>query len=107
MSLPIDPFRGTSGIRLTRKAARRGSEAKGAEATNLPAPIEPAAEPMPAGPKGPGGDAAIRAQLSGERRGLRAGPQVHGEARGVYNSVEWSGAKDRRRPKGGTTKTKV
>src|SRR5215831_1616019 len=108
MSFPIDPFRGTSGVaRLTGKAARRGSEAKRTAAANVPAVVEPAAEPIAPGAKGPGGEAAIRAQLSGERRGLRAGPQVHDEARGAYNSVEWSGSKDRRRPKGGTTKTKV
>jgi hypothetical protein len=108
MSLPIDPFRGTSGIRMTSKAARRAAaEAKRTEAANVPAVVEPAAEPIPPGARSPGGDTAIRAQVGGERRGLRAGPQVHDEARGAYNSIEWSGSKDRRRPKGGTTKTKV
>jgi hypothetical protein len=107
MSLPIDPFRGTSGVRLTGKASRRAAEAKDSKAANVPALVEPAAEPMAPGAKSPGGETAIRAQIGGERRGLRAGPQVHDEARGAYNSVEWSGAKDRRRPKGGTTKTEV
>ena len=108
MSLPIDPYRGTSAVPLAGKARRRTSSgAKKTEAANLPATVAPVAEPVPAGSSGPGGEAAIRAQVIGERRGLRAGPQVHGEAHGAYNRTEWSGARDRRRPKGGATKTQV
>jgi hypothetical protein len=108
MSLPIDPYRGTSAVPLAGKARRRtSSEAKRTEAANLPATVEPVADPIPAGSQGKGGEAAIHAQVIGERRGLRAGPTVHDDARASYNRTEWSGAKDRRRPKGGTTKTQV
>jgi hypothetical protein len=43
----------------------------------------------------------------GEKRGLRAGPTIHDEAKATYNKTEWSGAKDRRAPKGRVTKTEV
>lgn len=36
----------------------------------------------------------------GERRGLRAGPPAFDAARAAYNSVEWSGPYDRRKPRG-------
>jgi hypothetical protein len=108
MSLPIDPYRGTSAVPLAGKARRRTSSgAKKTEAANLPATVEPVAEPVPAGSSSPGGEAAIRAQVLGERRGLKAGAQIHDQAAASYNRTEWSGAKDRRRPKGGTTKTQV
>jgi hypothetical protein len=107
MTPPIDSLRGTPSVRRTRKTAAKRSEAT-AEATgaNLPVPVD-APQTIPSGPANAGGETAIRAQVIGERRGLRAGPQVHDEARGAYNSVEWSGSRDRRRPKGGATKTKV
>jgi hypothetical protein len=108
MSLPIDPFRGTSAIPVVGKARRRvASESQKTEVANLPATVETVAEPVPTGSSSPGGEAAIRAQVIGERRGLKAGPQVHDEAAASYNRTEWSGSKDRRRPKGGTTKTQV
>jgi hypothetical protein len=102
MSFLIGPSRGPSAIRRAGKPARDGDSQT---AAGLPVVIEPA----PAMPSGSarGGDAALHAQVIGERRGLRAGAQVHDEARGAYSRVEWSGARDRRRPKGGTARTEV
>lgn len=103
----VDSLRVTPVVRRTRKAAaKRSGAAQETSGANLPVPVD-APQPLPAGPANAGGETAIHAQVIGERRGLRAGPTIHDEARGAYNSVEWSGAKDRRRPKGGATKTKV
>jgi len=55
--------------------------------------------PIPPGPGRVGGEAAIHAQMIGERRGLRAGPTIHDEAKATYTKTEWSGEKDRRRPR--------
>ena len=107
MRVFFDPPLKPQGVRPVRKrvAAPSESASKSAE-SNLPVAVEPAVT-VPNGPGGKGGETALHAQVIGERRGLRAGPTIHDEARGAYNSVEWSGAKDRRRPKGGAAKTKV
>jgi hypothetical protein len=112
MTSPIDSIRRASRARRPRKTAadvidgieagRTGS----AEPTTLPVPVGPA-KTMPAGSANASGAAAIHAQVLGERRGLKAGPTIHDQAKASYNQTEWSGTKDRRRPKGGTTKTDV
>jgi hypothetical protein len=43
----------------------------------------------------------------GERRGLRAGANIHGQAAGSYNRTEWSGSYDRRAPVGRTARTAI
>jgi hypothetical protein len=107
MSISVDPARRAAGIRRARKAGAEPTErSQESEAANLPVPVGPV-KSIPAGPAGPGGDAAIHAQVIGERRGLRAGPTIHDEARSSYNRTEWSGARDRRAPKGKNTKTDV
>ena len=55
-------------------------------------------------------DAEVAAQLmgqDGQRRGLRAGPQVVDTARAAYNRVEWSGSYDRRARKGRQARTDI
>ncbi|HEY3950530.1 hypothetical protein [Phenylobacterium sp.] len=76
-----------------------------AEAAQLPIPVSP---PRTIPPKGPvASTATIEAQIIGERRGLRAGANVHDQAKTTYNRTEWSGSRDRRAPKGRATKTDV
>jgi hypothetical protein len=65
--------------------------------------VPPKGEPSPSA-------AVFDAQLlgqDGEKRGLRAGPQLIQGASQSYNRAEWSGSKDRRARKGGITKTKI
>ena len=105
----IDPLRRSPGIRRSRKtAAEILDELEGktpVEGANLPVAVSPA-RTVP--PKAPVASAAqIEAQLIGERRGLRAGANIHDQAKVTYNSTEWSGNWDRRTPKGKTTKTKI
>ena len=107
MRISLDSAGGLSSVRRARKtAARRASETQSAEAANLPVPVD-APRTIPAGSAQARGDAAIHAQVLGERRGLKAGPNIHDQARDSYNKTEWSGAKDRRRPKGAAAKTEV
>jgi len=54
--------------------------------------------------------AAFSAQLmgqTGQRKGLKGGPPVLDAARSTYLSAEYSGANDRRPPKGKAAKTEV
>ena len=44
---------------------------------------------------------------SGQKRGLRGGPQVLDHARSTYLGTEWSGNADRRPPKGVITQTEI
>lgn len=107
MSTSVDPPRGPGRVRRTRKvAAERPEAGDEAASANLPVPVGKA-QSIPTGSARASGDAAIHAQVIGERRGLRAGPTIHDEARVTYNSVEWSGSKDRRAPKGRKAKTEV
>lgn len=99
----IDPIRRAD---LLRKAAKpdpdKPEEAPVAEVVRLPVPIDRVNRIPPRG--GDSGHAAFAAQLIGQdgaKRGLRAGPELFDVARVTYNRTEWSGAKDRRAPKGG------
>jgi hypothetical protein len=103
MTLPIDPPRRASGGRLPSNSTAGRPDAP-SEAANLPVPVTPA-RAVP--PRTAVGAAAIEAQLQGERRGLRGGAKIIEEAKLTYARTEWSGSKDRRRPKGRTTKTEV
>jgi len=105
----IDPLRRSPRIRRTRKsAAELIDELEGkteAGTANLPVPVS-AARTIP--PKTPVASAAeIEAQLIGERRGLRAGASVIDTAKRTYNTIEWSGGRDRRAPKGKAAKTEI
>ncbi len=106
MSMSVDSPRGPRRIGRTRRTAERSEAAQDATPTNLPVAVEPP-RTIPTGAARASGDTVIHAQVIGERRGLRAGPTIHDEARVTYNSVEWSGAKDRRAPKGRNAKTDV
>ena len=105
MTSPIDPIRRAA--RLNRKA-RAVDDVKASDA-GLPVPVD-APRTVPRGGAIPPGAATFDAQLLGqhnERRGLRGGPAVIDRASASYNTVEWSGAKDRRSRKGGQAKTDV
>ena len=110
MSFSIDPPRRPSGPRRAKKSAaeivddlENQREIRG---PNLPVPVD-RPRTIPAGSARAGGDAAIHAQVLGEKRGLRAGPTIHDEAKATYNKTHWSGSNDRRRPTGGGAKTEV
>ena len=110
MSFPIDPSRRPGPIRRTRKTAAEIVDdleaGRTPDSSNLPVPSGPP-RTMPSGAARAAGDAAIHAQVIGEKRGLRAGPTIHDQAKTTYNQTRWSGAADRRRPKGGSTKTEA
>jgi hypothetical protein len=106
MTTPIGPSRRPQPVRRTRKSHARPEDIRAVETPNLPVPVTPAAS-IPPGSARPGGDAALHAQVIGEKRGLRAGPTIHDQAKATYNQTEWSGTRDRRAPKGGAAKTKV
>jgi hypothetical protein len=107
MSMSVDSPRRPADIRRPRRRNDEPSKPapRGAGA-NLPVPVG-APVTIASGPSALGGAAAIEAQVIGERRGLRAGPTIHDEAAAGYNRVEWSGAYDRRRTKGGAAKTRI
>jgi len=82
--------------------------AESSEDRNLPVVVGPASSPEPES----SADAAsiFSAQLmgqDGQKRGLRGGAPVLDAARSAYSKVEWSGAADRRAPKGGSTKRHI
>jgi len=112
MTSSIDSIRRASRTRRPRKTADQviddieAGRTRAAEPSTLPVPVGPA-KTMPTGTARAGGAAAIHAQVLGEKRGLRAGPTIHDQAKATYNKTEWSGAKDRRAPKGRNAKTDV
>lgn len=110
MSSPIDPPR-RSGFfrRLAKFGPDRVEDEDLIETTQLPVPVERVTRPPPPRDRRSGGLAAFAAQLlgqDGQKRGLRAGPELADQAKQVYNRTEWSGSKDRRR-KGGKTSTEI
>lgn len=109
MTSPIDPIRRPQPPRRARKTdVERTDEAYESDSANLPVPVAGTLKTEPPHPAN--GGASIEAQILGQtgaRRGLRGGPTVIDTARHAYNKAEWSGAKDRRAPKGRTAKTDV
>ena len=104
----IDPIRTPPVVRRRKSVAEAMDELEGkapVDGTNLPVPVSPAQ--TLSSKSHHGGKAAIDAQLMGERRGLRAGPGVHDEAKGSYVKTEYSGSWDRRRPKGRAAKKEI
>jgi len=110
MTSSIDPIRGPRGVRRLRKTDGDQTEETNdtTQSANLPVPVGTASAIPPSDPVI--GGAGIEAQLMGQtgaRRGLRAGATVIDTAKTSYNKTEWSGAKDRRTPKGRVAKTDV
>jgi hypothetical protein len=109
MTSPIGPSRRSPRIRRTRTSAAEILDELEGKAdvapSTLPVPVSPARTIPPKTPVASA--AAIEAQLIGERRGLRAGASVVDQAKAIYNKTEWSGAKDRRAPKGRAAKTEI
>ena len=106
----IDPIRRAD---LLRKATRPDPDepeaAAEAEVVRLPVPVDRVSRIAPRDERR-GGQAAFAAQLigqDGQKRGLKAGAEVIGAAKTLYNRTEWSGAKDRRAPAGGRAKTRI
>jgi hypothetical protein len=106
----IDPTRRSQ---ILRRAARpqtdKAEEANEATPANLPVPVS-AVRALPPSAGLLDGAAEFEAQLMGQhgqRRGLRAGPEVIDTARHSYNRVEWSGSKDRRARQGRTARTEA
>jgi hypothetical protein len=109
MTMSVDPLRRAPATRRGRKAESETDRAEltqETEASLLPVPVGPP-RTISQGAVRVGGAAAIDAQVIGERRGLRAGPHIHDEARGTYNRTEWSGSRDRRAPKGRAARTEI
>ena len=109
MMSSVDPLRRSPGVRRSRKAEDeldRADLTQETEASLLPVPIGPARTISSGGPR-IAGASAIDAQVLGERRGLRAGYDIHGQAAGSYNRIEWSGSYDRRAPKGRVARTAI
>ena len=109
MMFSIDPLRRSSGASRSRKAQDETDQADLTQETGanlLPVPVGPARTISSGAPR-VAGASAIDAQVMGERRGLRAGYDIHGRAAGSYNRTEWSGAYDRRAPKGRVARTAI
>lgn len=109
MMSSVDPLRRSTGVRRSRKAQDETDRADLTQETGeslLPVPVGPPRTISSGGPR-VAGASAIDAQVMGERRGLRAGFDIHGQAAGSYNRVEWSGSYDRRAPKGRVARTAI
>jgi len=109
MMFSVDPLRRPQGASRSRKASDETDRADLTQETQeslLPVAVGPARS-IPSGSARARGASAIDAQVLGERRGLRAGYDIHSVAAGSYNRTEWSGSYDRRAPKGRTTRTEI
>jgi hypothetical protein len=106
----IDPIRRADLLRrATRPDPVEADETAEAEVVRLPVPVDRVSRILPREEQGDG-QSAFAAQLmgqDGQKRGLRAGPEVIDSAKSLYNRTEWSGAKDRRAPTGGRARTKI
>lgn len=105
----IDPIRRAV---MLRRAARPEADQPGetaAEVVRLPIPVDRVNRILPREEQ-TDGQSAFAAQMmgqDGQKRGLRAGEEVIGAAKILYNRTEWSGSKDRRAPPGGRARTKI
>ena len=105
----IDPIRRSDLARRAAKPDPETSEASEAEVVHLPVPVDRVNRIHPREERGEG-HAVFAAQLlgqEGQKRGLRAAPELAPMARNTYNRTEWSGSRDRRAPKGSTARTEV
>ena len=105
MTWPIDPVRRPGAVRRVKRSETAGRHSVDRSVPAIYEPPKPPAVGRPARP-----EAAFAAHIlgqEGQRRGLRGGREVLDGARTVYNRTEYSGAADRRAPKGGRAKTEV
>ena len=116
MTDPIDPLGREPYARRSNRPRRAGDPVQGDAETdarpraNLPViagPVESRQRPTDAAAKAAAAFAAHVMGQSGQKRGLRGGPQVLDHARSTYLGTEWSGHADRRPPKGVITKTEI
>ena len=121
MTEPTDPQGREAHTRRSDRPRRAGDPAQGdagaaAPRSNLPVVASPgqthhrpadAADSRPAADRLAAAFAAHVLGQSGQKRGLRGGPQVLDRARSTYLGAEWSGHADRRPPKGAITKTEI
>jgi hypothetical protein len=109
MTDPIGPVDRTSRPRrVGRRAGVSGRRATDAQIPNLPVKLStPANEPASQQPSGAATFAAQIMGQSGQKRGLRGGPETLDHARGAYLEAEWSGPADRRIARGRITKTEI
>jgi len=112
MTSPIDPARRAAMVRRAQKhdpaSVDEVGEVGEVESANLPVIVE-TVRPAPR-PTSAAGGATFAAQLlgqDGQKRGLKAGATVIDTARVSYNTVEYSGAHDRRARKGRHAKTEI
>ena len=108
MSGPVKPISPVAKPRSIRRRLQMFLLRERMEEHATPAEPPVVREP-PARPESPPADAGVAAQLMGERerRGLRAGYEVRGQARATYLQTEYAGPHDRRPRKGRITKTEV
>lgn len=102
--------RAVSARSASRTEADRPQEAAGTGSANLPVAVGPVTSPRSFREERRRPDAELAAQLigqDGQRRGLRAGPNIVNIAQAAYNRVEWSGSYDRRARKGRQARTDI
>jgi hypothetical protein len=107
MTYRIDRIRAATAAHASR-IEREDAEALDVETVGLPVPVGPVVQRHRGERRGDG--ATFQAQMygqDGQKRGLRGGAPVLGAARQLYSSIEWSGGKDRRAPKGRWTRTEA
>jgi hypothetical protein len=109
MTSPIDPIRRSARLGRARHPEAGQAEEAHAEDRLLPVPLEPSPSPPPPRMETKG-EAVFAAQLlgqDGQKRGLRGGQEILDAAKNSYVRTEWSGAADRRAPRGRGTKTEA
>ena len=106
----INGVGGADGVRRTKRSEpERPEKAAQGEIIHLPVPVERVRRIDPRAQRRPA-EAAFAAHLigqDGEKRGLRAGPELMIRAERAYNRAEYSGANDRRAPLGARVQARV
>jgi len=102
----IDPIRGAGPV---DRSPRRDDDAEAPSPPSESRALTVISAPAPAPPPAARAQAAFAAQLLAgpQRRGLRGGATVLGDAKSAYLGAEWSGHADRRTRKGRITKTEI
>ena len=105
----IDPIRRAALLRRAVRPEAGQPEDETSDVVRLPVAVDRVSRILPRDDQSDG-QSAFAAQLmgqDGQKRGLRAGEELIGAAKSLYNRTEWSGAKDRRTPTGGKARTKI
>ena len=105
----IDPIRRAALLRRAARPEAGQPQDETAHVVSLPVAVDRVSRILPRDEQSDR-RSAFAAQLmgqDGQKRGLRAGEEVIGAAKILYNRTEWSGAKDRRAPTGGKARTKI